>query len=99
MSIGSEAPRNMPVPDSGGPAPPVSPIDRSVLEVLWGDFRAAVYELTIFGKSAAPSRPSVGRTALFYPAVGLSIGACVSVLDWVLRSFLTQEITSVLLVG
>ncbi len=100
MSIGSESPGKMPVPDTGGPASPaISPIDRNALDVLWGDFRAAVSELTIFGRSADQSRPSIGRAALFYPAVGLLIGACVSVLDWVLRNFLTQEISSVLLVG
>jgi adenosylcobinamide-GDP ribazoletransferase len=100
MSIGRESPPKVPVADSGDPAPPaIASIDRSPLDVLWNDFRAALSELTIFGKSADPSHLSIGRTALFYPAVGLVIGAGVSVLDWVLRNFLTQEITSVLLVG
>jgi adenosylcobinamide-GDP ribazoletransferase len=100
MSIGSESPRETPVADSGGPPSPVSaPIDLNALDVLWSDFRGALSELTIFGRSADPSRLSIGSTALFYPAVGLAIGVAVSLLDWVLRSFLTQEITSVLLVG
>jgi adenosylcobinamide-GDP ribazoletransferase len=100
MSIGSESPGKIPVADSGDPASPaIAPIDRNALDVLWNDFRAALSELTIFGKSADPAHLSIGRTALFYPAVGLVIGVGVSVLDWVLRNFLTQEITSVLLVG
>jgi adenosylcobinamide-GDP ribazoletransferase len=93
MSIGSESPPEMPVADS------IAPIGRNGLDVLWRDFRGALSELTIFGKSADPSRLSIGSTALFYPAVGLVIGVGVSLLDWVLRNFLTQEITSVLLVG
>src|SRR5262249_60435135 len=100
MSIGSESPGKMPVADSEAPSSPVTaPSYASALAVLWRDFRAALSELTIFGRSADPSRLAIGRTALFYPPVGLVIGVGVSALDWVLRNFLTQEITSVLLVG
>ena len=80
----------MPIADSEGAASPVIvPIDPNAVDVLWSDFRAALSELTIFGRPADPSHLSIGRTALFYPAVGLVIGIAVSLLDWVLRNFLT----------
>jgi adenosylcobinamide-GDP ribazoletransferase len=76
--------------DSPGPNTP---------QALWADFRAALGALTIIGCPTDPVRGSIGRAGAFYPAAGLSIGLCVGVLDWVLRTFLSQEITSVLLVG
>jgi adenosylcobinamide-GDP ribazoletransferase len=100
MSIGIESPHEMPAADCGDSASPVVvPIDPNALDVLWSDFRSALSELTVFGRLADPSRLSIGRTALFYPAIGLLIGIAVSLLDWVVRAFVAQEITSVLLVG
>ena len=66
---------------------------------LWGDFQSALTELTIIGKPADPSRLAIGRSAVFYPLIGFLIGLAASALDWVLRTFLSQEITSVLIVG
>lgn len=85
--------------DSTDSAPIASSVGAGVVELLWADFRSTVSELTIVGRPVDPTRLSIGRRALFYPLVGLSIGVCVAVLDWVLRTFLTQEITSVLLVA
>lgn len=100
MSIGIESPREMPAADSGdSPSPVVVPIQSNALDVLWSDFRSALSELTIFGGRADPSRLSIGRAALFYPTIGLLIGAAVSLLDWVVRAFVAQEITNVVLVG
>jgi len=68
-------------------------------EMPWSEFRTALAELTIFGGATDTSRLTIGRSARFYPAVGLLIGLAVSSFDWLLRMFLSQEITSVLLVG
>jgi adenosylcobinamide-GDP ribazoletransferase len=74
-------------------APTLSPRELGV------GFRTALHDLTIFGRSTETAKLAMGSSAQFYPAVGLSIGFCVAALDWVLRAFLGQEITSVLLVG
>ena len=68
-------------------------------DALWSDLRAALAELTIFGGATDTSRLTIGRSARFYPLVGLLIGLMAAALDWVLRAFFTQEITSVLIVG
>jgi adenosylcobinamide-GDP ribazoletransferase len=100
MSVGSESPEPLTTATSGDESiGPAQSIGSNALDVLWHDLRSAFSELTIFGKPADPAKLSIGRSALFYPAVGLSIGLMVSALDWILRTFLTQEITSVLLVG
>jgi adenosylcobinamide-GDP ribazoletransferase len=69
------------------------------LQELWSDLRVAIRELTILGRSTETAKLAIGPSALFYPAVGLCIGICVSAFDWVLKPFLGQEITSVLLAG
>ncbi len=66
---------------------------------LGDGFRTALRDLTILGRSTETAKLAMGTSAQFYPAVGLAIGLCVAALDWVLRTFLGQEITSVLLVG
>src|SRR5438067_2664447 len=97
MSVGSESPE--PTATSGDASMVPASIDTNAIDLLWKDLRSAFSELTIFGKPADPAKLSIGRSAAFCPAVGLSIGLVVSGLDWVLRTFLTQEIASVLLVG
>jgi adenosylcobinamide-GDP ribazoletransferase len=72
--------------------------DPNTPEALWADFRAALAALTIVARSPDP-RPPIGSSALFYPVVGLAIGAVVAVFDWTLSAFLSQEMISVLLVG
>jgi adenosylcobinamide-GDP ribazoletransferase len=64
---------------------------------LWSNFRVAISDLTILGRSTESAKLVMGGSALFYPAVGLFIGISVNALDWVLRPFLGQEITGVLL--
>ena len=85
-------------PSVVGP-PPSGASNPNTPEALWADFRAALAALTIIGRATDATRASIGRTAAFYPAVGLAIGLGIGVLDWILRTFLSQEITSVLLVG
>lgn len=68
-------------------------------EALWADFRTALSALTILGRPTEAWKLPIGSSGLFYPAVGALIGAFVGALDWVLRTFLSQEITSVILVG
>jgi adenosylcobinamide-GDP ribazoletransferase len=100
MLTGSDSPNQAPVADSGSSASPVVvPSTPTAMAVAWGDFLTALSDLTIFGRTADPSRRPIGGSALFYPAVGLVIGTVVSMLDWVLRNLLTQEISSVLIVG
>src|SRR5438105_5346399 len=99
MSVGSESPEPLTTATSGDASRVPPSIDTNAVDLLWKDLRSAFSELTIFGKPADPAKLSIGRSAAFYPAVGLSIGLVVSGLDWVLRTFLSQEITSVLLVG
>jgi adenosylcobinamide-GDP ribazoletransferase len=99
MSVGSESPEPLSTGSSGDAETATQSIDASGAELLWRDFRAAFSELTIFGKPADPTKLSIGRSAVFYPAVGLSMGVAVGALDWVLRTVLGQEITSVILVG
>jgi adenosylcobinamide-GDP ribazoletransferase len=82
--------------DSNAAAPPAPALSPRELGAM---FRTALRDLTIFGRSTETAKLTMGSSALFYPAVGLSIGSCVAGLDWVLRTFLGQEITSVLLVG
>src|ERR1051326_5019471 len=98
MSVGSESPEPLHA-GSSGDAEATPPIDVGGADVLWRDFRAAFSELSIFGKPADPAKLAIGHSAAFYPAVGLVLGAVAGVLDWVLRSILGQEITSVILVG
>jgi len=99
MSIAGESSGGMAsaAAEESPPASPASVADHPAMP--WTEFRAALAELTIFGGATDPSRLTIGRSARFYPAVGLLIGLSVSGLDWVLRTFLSQEITSVLLVG
>jgi rSAM/selenodomain-associated transferase 1 len=97
MQPGSQSRGDEPV---GEPNKAVSPASAANSpESPWGDFRLALSMLTILGRAADPAKQAIGRAALFYPLVGLAIGLGVSVLDWVLRTFLSQEMTSVLLVG
>jgi len=102
MLSGSESPIRREGPDEGGElavAEPRGGDTPNAPRALWADFRAALAALTIIGRPAEAARASLGRAAAFYPATGLSIGLCVAALDWVLRTFLSQEITSVMLVG
>ena len=70
----------------------------NVPSALWADFQAAVRALTIVGTTDLPGG-TIGRPALFYPVVGLAVGAMLALLDWVVASALSQEIASVLLVA
>jgi adenosylcobinamide-GDP ribazoletransferase len=80
-------------------ATPLAAANPNSPEALWRDFRTAVSTLTILGRPTEPGRLEIGSSGFFFPLVGLSIGVSVGALDWVLRTFLSQEITSVLLVG
>lgn len=81
------------------PASPSAVAEPNAPAALWGDFRSTLAALTIFGRPTDVSKLPIGASALFYPAVGALIGAFTGALDWVLRTFLSQEITSVILVG
>jgi adenosylcobinamide-GDP ribazoletransferase len=65
---------------------------------LWQDLRDAFSTLTILGQPTEAGKLPIGASAVFFPIVGIAIGAVVGAVDWVLRTFLSQEITSVLLV-
>ena len=96
MSVIFEVSKARPPTDSSAA---VTPATTPSPHELWTSFRTALCDLTILGRPADAAKLVVGGAALFYPAVGLLIGLCVAALDWVLRTFLGQEITSVLLVG
>ena len=103
MPSAGESPATGEEPHAASAAPATDsrvavPRDANTPEALWDDFRAAARALTILGRPT-DAKPAIGNSAAFYPAVGLSIGFAVAVLDWVLRSFLSQEITSVILVA
>jgi adenosylcobinamide-GDP ribazoletransferase len=66
---------------------------------LWQDLRDAFSTLTILGQPTEAGKLPIGASAVFFPIVGIAIGAVVGAVDWVLRTFLSQEITSVLLDG
>jgi adenosylcobinamide-GDP ribazoletransferase len=66
---------------------------------LWSDLLSAVRAITILRLGAEGSAERMGRPALFYPAVGLAVGASLWVLDETLRLVVSQEITSVCLVA
>jgi adenosylcobinamide-GDP ribazoletransferase len=99
MHVVSQPSEGRPTTDSGDSGAAPAPAGAIVPQELWADFRAAIRDLTIFGRSTETAKLTMGRSALFYPVVGLGIGVCGSALDWVLRPFLGQEITSVLLAG
>lgn len=87
-------------PESSPPgSPPIGHASANSPSALRADFLTALRALTIVGRPTEPAHPPIDRAALFYPAIGLLIGLAVCALDWVLRTFLSQEITSVLLVG
>ncbi len=73
--------------------------DTSLARSLWADLRTAISALTIFGSAADTGKLPIGPSAVFYPVVGALIGLIASVLDDLLRAFLSQEIASVLLVA
>lgn len=89
------------VSDPAEPAanPSVAVSAASAPRPSWEDFRGALFALTILGRPAQVWKLPIGSSALFYPAVGALIGGLVGALDWVLRTFLSQEITSVFLLG
>jgi adenosylcobinamide-GDP ribazoletransferase len=90
-------------PTTGGPigatASPAPAAGANAPEALLRDLRAGISTLTILGKPTESGRLDIGRSGVFFPLIGLSIGIAVAALDWVLRTFLSQEIASVLLVG
>jgi adenosylcobinamide-GDP ribazoletransferase len=96
MRAVSQSSEAQPTTDSPGATTPRAP---TCAEELWASFRVALDDLTILGRSPETAKLAMGRSALFYPVVGLAIGAVVSAFDWVLRPFIGQEITSVLLAG
>lgn len=67
--------------------------------VLWADFKAAVRALTILGRRPEAFVERVGRAGLFYPLVGLAIGALLTIIDTTVRNVITQELTSIFLVA
>ena len=81
------------------PVPQAPPRISESPEKLWREFREAVETLTILGRPTESGKLSIGSSGLFFPLVGLAIGLVVALLDGVLRTFLSQEVTSVLLVG
>ncbi|MGH7857374.1 MAG: adenosylcobinamide-GDP ribazoletransferase [Candidatus Binatia bacterium] len=85
--------------DRTEPAPAATGAGVSALSVLWADFRAAVASITILRIDSAVAPEQVGRAALFYPVVGLLMGAILVLLDHSLLLFLSQDITNVFLVG
>ncbi len=99
MSVLSRSSEAQPTADSADPGAAVTAAAPFSSHELVSSFRAALSDLTIFGRLTETAKLAMGSSALFYPAIGLSIGLCVAALDWVLRPFLGQEITSVLLVG
>jgi adenosylcobinamide-GDP ribazoletransferase len=99
MSIVSRSPDAVSTTDSANSGAATTRAATPTPRELVASFRTALSDLTILGRSTETGRLAMGSSALFYPAVGLSIGLCVAALDWVLRTFLGQEITSVLLVG
>lgn len=80
------------------PATP-APVLPTPAEAWWADFRTAFSALTIFGRAADVAKLPIGSSALFYPVVGALIGLVACILDGLFRTFLSQEIASVLLVG
>lgn len=97
MQPSGESRGEEPVTEAAAPAPALK--DANSPQLLWADFRLALSALTIVGRPAEPGKLDLGRAVVFYPLVGLLIGLAVCLLDWVLRTFLSQEMTSVLLVG
>ncbi len=79
-------------------APGVPPRDPNSPEALREDLWGALSALTILVRGPEP-RPPIGSSSLFYPLVGLMIGAVIALLDWMLNTLLSHELTSVLLVG
>jgi rSAM/selenodomain-associated transferase 1 len=66
---------------------------------VWQDLRDAFSTLTILGPPAEAGKLPIGASGVFFPIVGLVVGFVVVVVDWMLRTFLSQEVTSVLLVA
>jgi adenosylcobinamide-GDP ribazoletransferase len=99
MSIVGESSGGVPRAAAEEPAARLTVAPPGHPDAWWRDLRAAVAELTIFGGATDTSRLTIGRSARFYPAVGLLIGLMTAAFDWVLRLFLSQEIASVLIVG
>jgi adenosylcobinamide-GDP ribazoletransferase len=67
--------------------------------LLWADFTSAARSLTILGRRPESVVDRVGRPGLFYPLIGLGVGALLAVIDFAVRDVVTQELTSIFLVS
>jgi len=70
----------------------------SAVRILRGDFATALDRLTVLRFRPRPTA-AIGRDALFFPVVGLLIGAVLYGLDVLLGVSVSQELSSVLLVA